>query len=201
MKNTITLLTLAALSLATSAATTKSTFTCEMIKDKPTRTTCIEARNQAALEEQAKAAKAEAEKQEAERIAAEQAAKEAELLRAKNDAEERVGKFVASAKVRINARLKDPDSAKYSQLVLLTHKSGQRTLCGAVNAKNSYGGYVGLEYFHVTEEPIQPQVFMTGGSNPSGLTALMDKIKATETHQDLCDKPNSARSKQDVVAG
>jgi hypothetical protein len=45
--------------------------------------------------------------------------------------------------------LKDPDSAKFSGLYAVKRIDGQGPtgLCGYVNAKNSYGGYVGKKRF------------------------------------------------------
>jgi hypothetical protein len=44
----------------------------------------------------------------------------------------------------VRASLKDPDSAKFSGPMVATKKSnGDIHACGLVNAKNSYGGYVG----------------------------------------------------------
>lgn len=50
----------------------------------------------------------------------------------------------------VRAQLKDPNSAEFSQLKHheLSDGSG-RLLCGMVNSKNSYGGYVGARPFTV----------------------------------------------------
>ena len=42
--------------------------------------------------------------------------------------------------------LKDPDSAKFQNLRLTDYGNG-KVVCGEVNAKNSYGGYVGHKRF------------------------------------------------------
>jgi hypothetical protein len=47
--------------------------------------------------------------------------------------------------------LKDPDSAKFGNQVLAAKRiNGDITACGTVNAKNSYGGYVGESPFIAT---------------------------------------------------
>jgi hypothetical protein len=46
----------------------------------------------------------------------------------------------------IKSRLKDPDSAQFRN-VYFTDASGGPMVCGEVNSKNSYGGYVGFQRF------------------------------------------------------
>ena len=48
---------------------------------------------------------------------------------------------------RASAALKDPSSAQFQGLEL---KAGGKVLCGEINAKNSYGGYVGFRPFVAT---------------------------------------------------
>ena len=52
----------------------------------------------------------------------------------------------AAARSAILAELKDPDSAKFGSF---SHGAGD-TICGSVNSKNSYGGYVGMAPFAYT---------------------------------------------------
>ncbi|MCY1380424.1 hypothetical protein D9M69_682460 [compost metagenome] len=51
------------------------------------------------------------------------------------------------AKAAIQASLKDPSSAKFGPT---SYKNG--TVCGSVNAKNSFGGYSGDKAFYVNEK-------------------------------------------------
>lgn len=62
------------------------------------------------------------------------------------------GKFVAMAKASITSQLKDPDSAQFKSLFI----SGKTApvLCGELNGKNSYGGYVGYRRFYSTGKPL-----------------------------------------------
>lgn len=53
--------------------------------------------------------------------------------------------FVKQAKEAITSRFKDPESARFRGLYL--SQKELPTLCGEVNAKNSYGGYVGYRGF------------------------------------------------------
>lgn len=56
------------------------------------------------------------------------------------------GRFVAYAKERISARLKDPSAAQFRNLFLADKESP--TLCGEINGKNSYGAYIGFTRFY-----------------------------------------------------
>jgi hypothetical protein len=64
---------------------------------------------------------------------------------------ERAKKVVAEA-------MRDPDSTKFRDVVAY-NKNG---VCGEVNAKNAYGGYVGYKRFMVTTAA-------RSGLNPAGL--------------------------------
>lgn len=70
-----------------------------------------------------------------------------------------VAKLVAHAKAAVSKKLKDPDSALFRGLFLTQEPSeveGKTYLvdyvCGEVNAKNSYGGFVGYRRFVVVSE-------------------------------------------------
>ncbi len=58
---------------------------------------------------------------------------------------------LAAAKQKVSGKLKDPDSAKFTDVARKTtpNVAGQPTdvVCGKVNAKNSYGGYTGAKAF------------------------------------------------------
>jgi len=56
-------------------------------------------------------------------------------------------KAAEAAKAAVTAVLKDPDSAQFRNIVIL--ESG--TVCGEVNAKNSFGGYTGFDKFYYLE--------------------------------------------------
>lgn len=62
--------------------------------------------------------------------------------------------------LEVQAHLKDPDSAHFQSLhyypSVFLGKHGEKvtiaaTLCGEVNAKNSYGGYTGYHSFYISE--------------------------------------------------
>lgn len=57
---------------------------------------------------------------------------------------------ISDAKTVVVRTFKDPDSAQFRNIVI--RDSGKRrAVCGEVNAKNSYGGYVGYRAFYVIE--------------------------------------------------
>lgn len=56
--------------------------------------------------------------------------------------------FVAHAKAAISATLKDPASAQFQSLFV--SGSALPVLCGEINGKNSYGGFVGYRRFYST---------------------------------------------------
>lgn len=94
-------------------------FTCEQIKDKATRASCIKDR-------------VEKEKVEVAQQNNEQA------------------NFVGISKEALVANYKDPTGAQFTNLVIVNDTEDKsKYLCGWVNGKNSYGGYVGAKMFFV----------------------------------------------------
>lgn len=54
---------------------------------------------------------------------------------------------VKAVKAAVNEALKDPTSAIFGKLKAVKSNSGVITVCGFVNGKNSFGGYVGQKPF------------------------------------------------------
>jgi hypothetical protein len=54
--------------------------------------------------------------------------------------------MIAKAKRLLLSELKDPDSAKFRN-IRMQEADGAKFVCGEMNAKNSYGGYVGFTPF------------------------------------------------------
>lgn len=124
-----------------------SSFTCEKIKDKATRSACVQDRI-----EKTKALEAEKVKaSEADQARAAEASRRAEL-----DA------FVNKSKQALTANYKDPQSAQYKDLVISDGSPMGRALCGSVNGKNSYGAYVGFHRFRVEWLTGTPSVWNEG---------------------------------------
>lgn len=53
---------------------------------------------------------------------------------------------IMAVKMLVSSTLKDPDSARFRGV-----KAKWGTVCGEVNAKNSYGGYVGYRRFYAID--------------------------------------------------
>lgn len=110
-----------------------------------------------------------------EQIEAEEAAA-ARALALAQEAKEAAEKAAKIAELRelLLASLKDPGSAQFTNLTLKESSAG-KVLCGQVNAKNSYGGYVGARPFAVTERPVyntdNSRVFLL--SSPNEIIAVM----------------------------
>jgi hypothetical protein len=73
-----------------------------------------------------------------------------------------------AAKKAVIQQLKDPDSAKFGSLARQTKPNvrGEPTdiVCGAVNARNSFGGYSGMSGFVYFVG--DPRVYFADGSGP-----------------------------------
>lgn len=82
-----------------------------------------------------------------------------------------IGSFGAEGEARklVAHDLKDPSSAQFREI----HKTDQ-AVCGEVNAKNSYGAYVGFKHFivdgsSVSMEPETPSERLSPGISPQAL--------------------------------
>lgn len=52
-----------------------------------------------------------------------------------------------NSKATVTSQLKDPESARFGEIWAMNGTNGKRTICGYINAKNSYGGYTGQKMF------------------------------------------------------
>ncbi|WP_412479917.1 hypothetical protein [Azonexus sp. IMCC34839] len=59
--------------------------------------------------------------------------------------------FVAKAKYQLTRDFKDPSSAQYRNAAVYKNSDGKISLCGEVNAKNSFGAYIGFVPFYADE--------------------------------------------------
>lgn len=55
--------------------------------------------------------------------------------------------WVVKGKDAVKARLKDPQSAEFKDVYFFRGGDNIPVTCGQVNTKNSFGGYVGFQYF------------------------------------------------------
>jgi len=86
----------------------------------------------------------------------------------------------------IKARLRDPNSAQFSWVPMIR----KNVYCGYVNAKNSYGGYVGFVQYYgflainkYTKKPIALIIAMSNGSYKSVLSKTVRQSCAKEGYQ------------------
>lgn len=84
--------------------------------------------------------------------------------------DQQLQKRIEGAKARVLETLKDPDSAKFKEVYVA---SDGETLCGSVNSKNSYGGYVGFQSFMI--EPDGRLFFDDSGPSFPGMIQMACK--------------------------
>lgn len=76
---------------------------------------------------------------------------------------------IGAAKELIRARLKDPSSVIFGDVVIKVDRSGKRYACGFFNARNSFGGYSGMGPFVVDlADKDAHEVTEKGGTDPLG---------------------------------
>jgi hypothetical protein len=90
----------------------------------------------------------QAEKERLDAETAKQAERQTSAARAQ-ERDQADAQLVLKLKTKVVSGLKDPDSAQFQSIQL---NSARSALCGQVNAKNSYGGYVGFRRFVSSEE-------------------------------------------------
>lgn len=57
---------------------------------------------------------------------------------------------MGAIKARLTPMLKDPDSANFGPTMAGKQPDGTVLVCGNVNAKNSFGGYIGMKPYYAT---------------------------------------------------
>lgn len=95
--------------------------------------------------------------------------------------------LVHKGKTEVRAQLKDPESARFE---LVAHYPSTGATCGAVNARNSFGGYVGFRGFVLerngrltfSESKGDPGV----GTTEQRLEAVQKAIKFRELLDQMC---------------
>lgn len=77
---------------------------------------------------------------------------------------------IESAKAKLAMKLKDPESARYADVVKAEKGS---MVCGWVNSKNSYGGYVGFQPFFVVGDQVVIRDSTAGSVSNQGFFASL----------------------------
>lgn len=182
MKTLYLAMPLIAIATVASAATKKDAFTCDSIKEKQVRMACIESRNELVAKIEVCESK----------ISEKDAAYD---LRIKQESLNDTN--VKKAKADLTKNYKDPASAQFSDLTL-RESNTTIALCGSVNGKNSYGGYVGVRRFYVTWQkitPLSPMIWSSGehekylnSKYPSVQKIAQDEIlREDEAFHKICD--------------
>lgn len=70
---------------------------------------------------------------------------------------------VAAAESAVRAGLRDPDSARFSQVWTVKAAPSGLTVCGYVNARNGFNGYSGPQRFYVYPGSAQAIILEDGG--------------------------------------
>lgn len=74
--------------------------------------------------------------------------------------------FITKAKARVKQQLRDPDSARFSDMKVKM-VDGKKAVCGMVNAKNGSGGMTGTLPFAYDGEYASLMIFNVGQGNPT----------------------------------
>jgi hypothetical protein len=138
-------------------------FSCELIKEKTVRESCVADR-----------------KEKAQALSDSQIEK-AKIDKAADEERQKVTEFVNKAKEELTRNYKDPRSAQYSDLIV-AENSAHKALCGFVNAKNSYGAYTGTKRFYISywknSNSIPTDIWYEGdstkGAKESDIPALLE---------------------------
>ncbi|MGO8840686.1 MAG: hypothetical protein ACLQF1_05960 [Methyloceanibacter sp.] len=75
--------------------------------------------------------------------------------------------YKATIEATVRATLKDPDSARFGAMSATKDMTGSVSVCGWVNAKNSFGGYTGDQLFiGLLNDGARPAVFTLTAIDP-----------------------------------
>lgn len=75
---------------------------------------------------------------------------------------------VAAIQKAVTDKLKDPGSAQFGLMTAGKTVTGGIVACGYVNAKNSFGGYVGMSPYIAESISVKPPVFSGGPLSGQG---------------------------------
>lgn len=87
--------------------------------------------------------------------------------------------MVSKAKAAVSRDFKDPEGSRFRDLGIYKSTTGKGgfSVCGEVNAKNSYGAYVGYKRFVVADDFVQIEDSGELGLIPSLCHELVRKVK------------------------
>lgn len=83
--------------------------------------------------------------------------------------------FIVKAQNDVKQLMKDPDSTNFRNVREITNTLGNKVLCGQINSKNSYGGYVGFMPFSYSNEGLN--IIDMNSRNTFTVMASVDRYK------------------------
>ena len=100
--------------------------------------------------------------------------------------------FDSSIKQAVRAELKDPDSAKFKDEIVV-----QTRACISVNAKNSYGGYTGAKIAHLKKLESGNWYVETFDGEPCYAHTLEKKLEIDEANVEI-DKARKEKTEKEM---
>ncbi|MBJ8481029.1 hypothetical protein I6M70_16850 [Acinetobacter pittii] len=89
--------------------------------------------------------------------------------------------FIVKAQNEVKQLMKDPDSTNFRNVREITNTLGEKVLCGQINSKNSYGGYVGFMPFSYAQNGRLNIVEI------SGRTGFQQIVQIDQYEKDGCE--------------
>ncbi len=86
------------------------------------------------------------------------------------------GDLEGATQALLRESLKDPDSAQFRRLRALDGGNGFIVVCGELNGKNAFGGYVGFHPFYALLRPNGPGKYMPVSSYLEGSDEVDQRV-------------------------
>jgi hypothetical protein len=91
--------------------------------------------------------------------------------------------MIAAAKAAVLKQLREPDSARFSNLKVRAAADGAKGVCGEVNARNAFGGMTGPKLIVYDGKIGRVMVSEDGPGNPTDFDRTLLGITLRETLQ------------------
>ncbi|MGR6534027.1 hypothetical protein [Brevundimonas sp. RM1] len=91
---------------------------------------------------------------------------------------------VRDAKDAVRNTLRDPGSAEFRRIKVVRSDGQPRVVCGEVNSKNAFGGYVGFRDFYYRDGRLR--VASEIGDVTRSVSEIEDNAKFIREHARLC---------------
>lgn len=98
------------------------------------------------------------------------------IARKSNDSKNEIESFVTRSKQEATRSFLDPESGKFRNLYVTKDNTGL-SLCGEINGKNSYGGYVGYRSF-IQHFDTRKNIYESVSTEPDPPKNEMEKIRS-----------------------